>query len=550
MLQSIKNQSSLRKSLSVASMICVALLVAGPGTASADQAVEGEALMRSIECGGQLPLTNAFSYPGPFPESAHAGSIEIQAVPGFAVSHEVENAVPQRNYGGSVIDFLAGMPETDRLNARIDFESGAGDGSLQADALQTIAAMWNLGRHNEALAELEAIGAASDPSLAVGVSWKVPRPTASIKMNSTQVGTAGETNGLLLESHLASGNVFAVSQDTSGTLNHFRVFLSQDNGLTWSETATWNNSFVLTDLDAVAIGDYLYVTYIYEGMPTSVRARRYLAATGLADSTYGVVEVFSDARVPTEVAIAASSTQIYLFAMLPDGVIRYHYANAEASFWTEVITGIITASHTMHAEYNPHSANNHFLFLSYVATDNNIWVYRRGGPSGNTWIDTGVTYFRDEVPVAAYADVILVPYIAAGSERNGVRYRISYDAGDTWLSGTIESGDTAGDDCFSPAATGRGGSGFIVAYQMDEAIDDHLHARYRDYIGNWRSRIQLTENDLSWGLPSDVEQLPEAGYGALTINGGSLTVSFDQSPLIFFDGMSLGDTGAWSAVLP
>lgn len=545
----------LTRFLIVPLMLCIGLVAFGPTTVCADSHIVGEAPPEALEVETDrpgpvsIPLPQSVLEAGqPAPVGSHALSAKVAATANEFPSDEVEP-------GTSVIHYLAGMDQADRDNAQIDFEAGAVATGADAETLRSIAQTWNLGHHDEALAAMDSYGSAAKPALVVGVTWRSPKPTSAIKMNGTQVGSMGLNQDFVIESHWATGNVYAVTRDVEGGSNHFRVFRSTDNGATWSETFLWTNGYALVDFDAVAQGDHLYVTYVYGGAPTQARVRRFHADTGSYDSPFGIPTVIDDTEELVDVEIASTQdtadNQLYLLGLLPDGGIRYFFASTGASSWTEIATGVTNAQHTMNAQFNPESASNYFLFVSYVGTDGNVWVYRRGGSTGNALFDAGIDYFDYGAPLAAYGDIILIPYIKSGTQRFGVHYAISYNAGDSWLPGIIEYADSAGEHCYSPAATARGGSGFVVAYQMDEPVDDHLYARYRGYLTGWRDRYQVTENDLTWGLGSAIERMPSGGYGALTLTGGtSLFIEFDQSPFLFFDGMDLENTDAWSDTTP
>ena len=367
-----------------------------------------------------------------------------------------------------------------------------------------------------------------------------------------QVGLRGNILQTHLDSHAASGNLFAVllNEDTGNWA--WLVNISTDDGETWTETYEWPSTMAIEDVSAVVAGDYLYVAYVDPLIPQYAKIRRFSAIDGAVDSSYGGsgwIEVLdADTESFSEIAVASSAdqndTRLYYFAAQSNYVLRYAWTNQEGGSdtpWSEVATGVTSANHNIEATYAENSST--FLYVSYEGLDGDLHIWRRMSDVTSDVTDLAVTP-RDSIRISAFEDTVVALYDDQVAADRGIKYVMSTDAGETWESASL----TPMDNYTSPAVTLRNGGGVAAVYH-DVTTPDWAALTRKDYAsGDWTTPIDCAIPGLTTGSFSDIERLPFGDYGVLLVGSGTTSRNaFFALPLLLFgDGFETGDDSQWS----
>lgn len=358
----------------------------------------------------------------------------------------------------------------------------------------------------------------------------------------------------IIDFHAGTGNLFVVLR---GFIlwedeDFWSVNISEDGGATWNETYYFEVSEWFNDIDAVVVGDYLYVAYYVHAIwPGSARLRRFSVYDGSVDTGYHYHEVVNTSQGIYDFALASNAdgadSRLYYLLIESDGDLRYFWTDEDGGSdapWTEIATGVTNAAHDLYATWNE-LADNYFLFASFIGTDDNLYVWRRGsGGTDHTRIDFSVDpHWR--MGISAYDDVVVATYATGDLAGGDIRYWISYDGGENWWFGTPASGE----NYVAPDVTLREGAGITILYgQYNPDGIDQLWMRQRDYLGRFWSPPILCSYPYDPFEVTSIELLPGVGYGVV-YRGGSGAMFIMMSP-IFADGFDSGNTDRWSATAP
>ena len=465
---------------------------------------------------------------------------------------------PDPEIGPPLSQYLENMNGADRANAQIRFELlGPADDDLVARTEQ-IEELWNGGASDEALAALQDLEAVGDGSkVAVGISWRTPKPVSPAPDFGTDVSceSRGDVAETTLDYHAASGNLYAVTRMRTGGTAQWAVNRSTDDGATWTETYAWISVTPVSDVSAAVQGNYLYIAYAPEdalaGVPIQARMRRTFSS-GTIDSIYFWVEIFDEGVEIKELVLSSNADEVNDFlrhvAILADGTLTWHWSNdAGATFNTYAGgTGVTDAAGSLDATYNEGYLTYH-TFVSFRDTSDNlsVWMKPYGTAPTRVNIDSVHPTSPTTTGIAAYQDTILVAFVYNYALGPGVRYRISYDGGATWLWGTLDEPAVAGESFLSPNVAARGGAGISVAYQHEDGLFDPVLYRHRTYpTPSWTSSETLNALDVITGTPLGMESIPGIdgigiGYGVAWIHGSAArNAYFDRNDGGF--GLSVG----------
>lgn len=356
-----------------------------------------------------------------------------------------------------------------------------------------------------------------------------------------------------------TGHLFAILRGFGMGTDYLSVNISTDDGATWQESYYFSSMIVdYQDVDLAVVGDWLYVAVDYEGWfsTSAVYVVRFDVDDGSLDSTYGgagSVEVLTTAGDLPEIELTSntdtSDDRLYLF-FLEDWVLRWLWTDADggdgAEPWNEIVTLAPLAAGGLDAAHHPGSTRS--PMVSFVGVHDLVYFWTYDGAPIHGSMPVGAAN-RLVSAVAARHDDIVIVYedLPANSYLNGLQACESHDGGDSWSCDSLRGGGHG-----SPVATGRGGGGVAVAYQVTTVPKAcELIASEYDPVA-WSGAEVLSDPDLAIGTPMAVEWLPETDYGVAYISddpdpGSAL---FYRPWLNFTDGFESGDTGAWSSVNP
>jgi len=421
---------------------------------------------------------------------------------------------------------LGKLSLSDKENALIQLEVPHDLPATWLKQVKEIEELWNSGNFDQAIEHLRSLEESDKiRDIAVGISWKVPRMISVPKWGTdVQIGSRQDIRKPCLDFHDDTGNLFAVLKRSGGVDPKWTVNISTDGGQTWQETFYFFGDPTV-DLDASVITDYLYVGYVQSSVPDQARIRRFFVSNGLPDNDYFWHEVFDKNVDIEEVAVTTnadfSDSRIYYLAILTNGSLIYYWDDQGGAAWVEIATGISNADGALDACCNEGYAD-YFLWVSFVDTDDSVHVARRSGVWDDIVLDVARTPPDGHTSVGAYQDRIMVVFEDLDYD---IRYRISYNGGDSWNYGWIAHSAGEPPYFWKPDVTARKGGGFSVVYEAEAEVgeSDTCYYRRRDYVTvNWTAPEPFNEVDVITGFPMCVEWVPPSpdychGYGSIWI---------------------------------
>jgi hypothetical protein len=441
---------------------------------------------------------------------------------------------------------LAKLAPSQRPDALVEVELGNRSGPADRLAAAQVGQLWGEGRYEEAITALRSFEE-SGGRCALGIGWKPGTEPAAL---AGPLATAGggvdvrigaRTGGRMvsLDYHRATGYLFAVVGwgVATGGEAHWTMNRSTNDGASWAETYAWYAGVTggLIDMGAAVVGGYVYVGYVPGDVQNEYRLRRCIASSGASDGTYGFHTIFSSGADTFEEVVVASNAQtydnrIYCFAIQSDDSLRFAWdAATDGTTFTEDSPGYGNAESALDVSWN-HDHAGRFLFASYVGTDGSV---RLAHYDGYTWGNRGVAsasavIHRTGVSVSAYADVVICAYEYAYTGGRGIRYSISYDAGDTWNIGDLAQPDGAPVTSYMcPDVDARDGNGTAIVYGAEQGEPDAAYYDLRPGYqpGPWLGALQFNDNDLTTGSRMTLSPVPALApscfsHGAVYFFGG------------------------------
>ena len=440
---------------------------------------------------------------------------------------------------------LAELDLVDRENAHIEFETAGGSDHSVRLRLDHAAKLWNSGDPLTAITivrTLENLGT----EIALGITWK--RPPAVSKYNTSQIGTADYGTNPDLDWHTGTGNLF-IKMTRFQTASSWHVYFSNDNGRTWSEEFSFFTKFAVQhNVSGIVSGDFYYVTYPSTNQRAAV-IRRFSTSTGAPDASFGSNEVFSDPAETVDLLELGSNRvdRLYLFSILSDGALKYYWTDDDGGTgslpWAEVDTGVTDANNYLDVSFAEDHITGYFLYAVYRGGQGQLSVFRQGNFSNSTTLIDQDLY-SSVARISAYRNFVMVVYDHSQGGTPKVKYKISYDSGDTWTSGMIDDGSSG--DAYYPDVTLRRGGGIVVSYsRIDNGVSVFLKTRDYPSGSAWSSPVAVTDNQRQLYKESEVEFLPEGGPSVISFFNQDQTGQFDQGPMIWRNGFELGTTAGW-----
>lgn len=283
---------------------------------------------------------------------------------------------------------LERLPAEDALNAQIEFEHFGQPSPIISKKLDEIAAVWNSGQTDRALALCTGLPDDFDNSqVAVGINWMTPRQSppespTPLWYADIRIGTRDSINQVAFDIHRASNHLFVILSNKEGASNNWHVNISTNMGQTWSETYSWFAANTIPSVSAAVAANHCYVAYCYLGY---ARIRRFTYQNG-QPSNFGdgsaFVDVFTVASPDSVKEVVLVSNQdtynnrLYYLSITYANALRYLWDDVEAISWTEVPTGIYDAREGLDACYN-YLYSSRFLFISFINTSNYLKIYSR-----------------------------------------------------------------------------------------------------------------------------------------------------------------------------
>ncbi len=408
-----------------------------------------------------------------------------------------------------------------------------------------------------------------------------------------RIGTRIDMSDIEFDYDRQTGNLFLVTgyPGSSGD-NRWAVWVSTDGGYSWEKSYDWVNPDLyiceVTHVAASVCGDYLYVAYIhrYRGSGSKpwlydLLIRRFFVANGSPDWSYyssacadcrDIVGVhclpggsFGESPVPRSIAMTSNAdgadNSMFLFAVLDDYRMLFWRGDAASGAWGQFPCPIINAAYGLDAAYC--YLGTYMLYLSYVgyniglsgsattAALNPLCVARYDGYNWNVTEVEPNPRLGAATRVSAYREWVMTVYeYDLFTYGVGVRYRVSYDGGDSWKVGTVAA-PTSDRQYQRPDVTARRNCGFAVSYLERNPMIDQCYFRWRDYgdgtpgSAPWSSPSPVSTKYAVFGQSTRVEFVPppsncDNAFGVVFVanvpNGQGMYFNRTAFPCVFAPG--------------
>jgi hypothetical protein len=419
---------------------------------------------------------------------------------------------------------LENLDYSERGNALIEIEIMDGLSSEGLSKINNIQLQWNSGNYEQAINELSFFETEFKNIITgIGITWKEPRIVSAPEGVDVQIGARSGMSQTDIDFDESTGHLFAAILFDDGTNRGWTVNISTDDGATWYETYYWNSgTYALNDIDAGAVAGYFWVGYIVNtAAQDNARMRRFHSANGTVDNVYNWISIFDFNIEIMDVAVFTNAdnwnNRIYYYAITADDSLRFFWDDTAGVSWSDYSPGIANADHGLDVCWN-YNNSNYYAFVSYVNTQGMLHVTYGPGPWTDLELTSATSTSSDVTSIAAYQDTIIIVYEGT----NDLTYRISYNEGTSWTSGTVASGT----NFHKPHVTGRKNGGFAVAYSDGAPALDAVWFVRREYsIPGWSTPLQINENDVGTAMPIKIEWLPPVSepyaHGATFWSGGN-----------------------------
>jgi hypothetical protein len=425
----------------------------------------------------------------------------------------------------------------ERLNARLALEFPERTTAAVRAEARAIDTLWNSGDFAQALGRLRALEESGQaPGLAVAIAWRVPRNLAASKWTADRlVSPQASVKSMALDFDEGTANHFvALAYDDPDPGSQWSVNISTNDGLSWSETYTWYGEEVPEVHGRVGAG-YFWVAYVTTGTITQseARVRRFAVADGAEDAAYSWTTAFDRGVAIEDLSVETNAdsydNRVYVVGLLADDTLVFYWANATGTTWNNIALAVTDAESDLDAHWNTRITGPYFVLLSYRSTINDLHVVGIGdGGADNLDLDSNAT---GATAVAAFEDRILTAYEHTDPvDGESIRYRISYDGGNTWAAGWIVSA-TEDRNVSRLDLAARKGGGFACVFGQEVGEPDQVWYTRREYgtgpgTAAWVPQHLLNEVDLLTGSRMALEYLPPTGlnawaHGAVWVGGGT-----------------------------
>ena len=375
-------------------------------------------------------------------------------------------------------------------------------------------------------------------------------------------GTSIDAQDAAIDYHRGTGNIFVLvswgpNNPTAST--DWSLNLSTNNGASWVETFAYSGGDSPL-VDMVVVQDYVYVSYVSMFSPSDARFRRHSAITGASDGVYGFHDV-ADVSPATVVDISAGANtdefnnRLYMAFIDSNNNIGYFWDDSADGTTFSDVSPTQSAETGIDYHWNWGQTTG-YAYLAYIGTDGGVHALR--WEAGTSWTHfllettyTGHTV-KPRARVSAYDDNIFVAYGDQMTNGRGVKYRISYNDGGSWGSGTLYApavGEPAGN---KPDISARSGARSAALWNREEGTPDNAwHTERSGFApGGWTTPFDFSNFDVYSGGDNYIEFIGSncvQTYGMIYFADNEIPY-FDLMDVraFFCDGFESGNTTGWN----
>jgi hypothetical protein len=405
---------------------------------------------------------------------------------------------------------LAAFDRSERENAVLDVELGAGAAAPDKAAAAGIAGLWDSGSYDDAISILRALEAGGLP-VAVGVSWKEPVPLgAGGRGMDVRVGAPhfwAKQTSLEGEHLLYAAVVWDHTDEWGWSMNR-----SEDYGASWVETYHKYTTDAVLDLDTGGgVVWFVFVAYVWAGDPAVPKMSRFWVSDGTIDTGYGdggVKEVY-DATPAMVEEIGVDMTEgifewiTVVFALQSDGQLRCFRAIGEEP------TGVTNASGGLDTA----SGGNLWLsgyVASYIGTDGGVYVLRM--PGNPVYLEQ-FSGAHEHTSVAAYLGGETRYYICAVEHEypngQGIKHWLSVDDGASWSPSFLVY-PRPGEGEYMMPAVAASLEGYAAVYQQETGAFDQVFFMNKPglELGEWwQDPVPINDFTVDIGSPLEIRDI-------------------------------------------
>ena len=418
-------------------------------------------------------------------------------------------------WGGEISHQLSEIPTAERGNISIYLASQNPDVSK---TLKDASELWNIGSYEKAIKLIK--GAEQvDPDIILGEEYREPSSTIRWGNEVLLNQRPWKSRNLELVYEPNTGNLFmAIKADTgTGSSKKYfaQLFFSNNGGETWSRTASWTipNGTKLNSYNIAELDTFIYMVQAWNGR--DVFFVRYNANTGHLDNSFGAHYVISPSDTIKEIVIEPNRyfhNRLYIAFITMNHNLSYYYSANPYTTWQEINTGVTNAYKGLDASYGYTPSSGHYIWLSYINTNDSLDVLARTDGSWDTHLGLSAA---EPYPtsIAMHGDTVIVLFAYQYASHVGIRYKITYNDGGNWYYGTFNA---TNDTVYVSDVTGNGNNGWNViytSYHYLSASEDvkYLHRGYGS--GQWSSPLTLNSHDAMTTYKPVIEYVGGGHYG-------------------------------------
>lgn len=450
----------------------------------------------------------------------------------WAMNYQDIDVNPERRESEPVWKGLERLTLAEKENAVLEIELSNNAGLEAIEHSKLVESKWNSGDYAAAIELFRGFTDLRDA--ACGIQWKEPITTSTKWGDDAQIGNRDSIYVVTLDVDNTTGNLFSALLFQEGTEYNFTVNISEDTGMTWSETFAWYSTGgypnYINDLSAVVLGNRFYVGYTYNGIDTmtSARIRRFDTDSGYVDAAYWWHEVFDLGSEILDIAIASTAdyTDMFIlyFAILADDSLRCYWDDTTATSWEDLDPGIGNAERGLDACCQ---GPLDYMWVSYIGTDDSLYV----SGAWNLWTHFGAIDYAGPstdcvTSIGAYKDTVITVFRHQGAYNYWTKYEISYNGGTSWLRGAI--GDTTKWSYMSDV-TSRGGDGMGVVYVKAGPVEGMYTHRGYPSSPWWSTPVEFADYEPRIIVKPAIERVASGVYGIAYADWPLRNAYFDRS---------------------
>lgn len=317
-------------------------------------------------------------------------------------------------------------------------------------------------------------------------------------------------NCVLFESFDAdnsTGNLFCLIQ--SGFFEYiggWDLFVSLDTGKTWTSTCSWDfASSSPNDMGGVVMGDYFYTVVDWHYGET---IHRFYTSSGAYDSTYDTAAIVPDITAAEQKLTSSqtySTPRLYYYGVGYNDALSFYWSEDSGKTWTPDHPG----GGKINGEFDVcgnEGGLSEETWCCYRRYSGSLYAASR---SDSGWTYYGPFDYNVGAPsIDAYKDTVIIVYPSrVETDRNYVKYVVSYNGGSDWVSGVLYGPSAVGSN--KTDVTAGDGYGFGVIYVVE---GEGFYTHKNPIDASWSEPTSFSDT-AGQVRNAEIEQIASGIYG-------------------------------------